>query len=88
MHCASSALMTSTSSTASAHFYFMQDEVVLVRVVDNALRQQLTTGAGRTVPNTNGLKCEADPETLEYSQKFLAKIKEEILAKEGVSSLG
>lgn len=33
------------------------------------------------------LQCVADAETLEYSQKFLAKIKEEILAKEGVSNL-
>ncbi|GAB4816535.1 hypothetical protein N2152v2_003581 [Parachlorella kessleri] len=75
-----------TISWAAKNVVGPKDEVVLVTVVDNALRQQLTTGAGRTVPNTNGLTCEADPETLEYSQKFLAKIKEEILAKEGVKA--
>lgn len=31
------------------------------------------------------LQCEADPETLEYSQKFLTKIRDDILVKEGVS---
>lgn len=34
------------------------------------------------------LQCEADPETLAYSQKFLAKIRDDVLVKEGVSHGG
>lgn len=82
-----SAVSADTLRWAARNVVSAKDQVVLVTVVDNALRQQLATGStigGRSVANSDG-KCEADPETLEYSLKFLAKIRDEILAKEGVN---
>ncbi len=51
------------------------------------LSQWSHSSAGSLITDSTSAlpQCEADPETLQYSQKFLAKIRDEVLAKEGVS---